>query len=407
MTQKQIKCGWKARRPKTAEYERRAVLSSYDDFSRVAVDNSRVRLISQIVNQTDGYPPNEFTSYYYGSQYNHPKYSLTSHAAYTPQRRKCPTISSYPSVVGLRWNSNLETSSVEDSQTDINNHTFTCKCENCRMKYCRSKNPSLNTLKPTFKGNIMTFSDKETMTPKLRDACAACSSPSIPRMSNVSVTASCTRDIQAGGPFVECDPIPILKKQNLYKCERCGYRKEKNIDIIQQPERDIDICDGYQECVKPRSIKSIFKRRREKRCEVEPPRKTLYNEGIDDIVAGRCPLTPTVVVPPMELNSESSRVSIPSRAIPNRLGIPYSHRTQSKYHNTCKRSASRLKCNDDDELKHLVASPKVLQRCYTSKPVKHLKLPNIKLPRKVLTSERDIESYVENVPQGHSPRVKK
>ncbi|XP_028166647.1 uncharacterized protein LOC114357299 [Ostrinia furnacalis] len=403
----------------------RPVLHSSEDVKRMVEESSRARLISQIVAAPEDYLSRDFAaSFKCATRDTDPPQFATSHKS-RPEPRRRTTIPTYPSLVqSLRWSPYVEVSSPESSHTNLleEHPKFNCKCESCSVKNCPSRVSSVGTLKPVaFKDNIMTFSDRCTMTPRLNDACCGVCTPipTTPKMSDVCVPPEiAVRDTETVTHFPNmytnesCAPIPILKRPE-YSQPACTYgycghaTGHVPVGIRQEAVRDTDIGEDYCEPIKPKSLKNFFKfkkKHEQPHCMPEYGRAVIYNEGISDMVANKCtiPIPPIRVPSPVAINRESSKVSVRSKTrcyLDNDDGIPYAHRSESRYHHSCKKPNLRpsYHCCDADEVRHLVESPKIVRKTFTStsRPARSYRVPSISLPRKVLTSEADIESYID------------
>ncbi|XP_031762910.2 uncharacterized protein LOC116412657 [Galleria mellonella] len=403
----------------------RRVPFSYKDTDMITTEQSRARLINQIIGSTDKNLSNEFASYYYQSNsYSDPFCLLTSHTV-APRLKSLgkstalSPIPAYPSTVqSLRWSPYVEVSTPDESQIEATDDRpkIICRCENCTMKTCPSKVYS-SKRSSKFKDNIMTFSDQYTMTPKLNDACCGVCTPlTSPKVSNVAITTSniAVRDTQTRAEIQQVyappkSAIPILKN--------CEYLDPVNKDYkhchgtyFDDAERDTYVRNDYNECDQSNPTKITYEREPiidHPYCEhCHNPRKVLYNEGISDSIANHYPIEPVRVPSPTNVVKDYRRVSVMSKyCIDSEDKIPFSHRNDSKYHYSCKtpNSNKHFCCDSDtEEVKRLTANPKTVRKTYTSQ-VKRIRTPSIILPKKVLTSERDIESYIDKSAQHTSP----
>lgn len=400
----------------------RPVVHSSEDVKRIIGESARARLISQIVGAPDDYLARDFAaSFQSATRDTDPPQFMTSHDT-RPELRRHTTIPTYPSLVqSLRWNPYVQTSSAENSLTNLveEKPKFNCRCESCSVKNCPSRVSSSGTVKPgVFKDNIMTFSDRFTMTPRLIDAyCGVCTPiPATPKVSDVCVPPDvAVRDTETVTHFPmtyhhqSCTPMPILKRpdygQHACTYGYCGHDSGHiPVGFRQEAVRDTDISEDYCEPIKPKSLKNFFKFKKK---HVDQPlfvpeygRKMIYNEGISDKVANNCPILPLRVPSPISIKRESSKASVKSKNrcyIDTEDSIPYAHKSESRYHYSCKKPNLRpsYHYSDADEVRHVVESPKVVRKTYTSIPVRPYRSPSISLPRKVLTSEADIESYID------------
>ncbi|CAH0406761.1 unnamed protein product [Chilo suppressalis] len=382
------------------------------DRIRLMKKSHRARLISEIVGNPEDYRSNEFASYFRGAVKEcEPTCVLTSHVKSNqiqPNRKK--NIHTYPSLIqNLRWSPYVEMSSTNDSNTDIidNKRTFECKCNSCNEMKCPFKASLPDTKHGVFKDNIMTFSDQYTMTPRLNDVCCSVCLPglSTPQSSKVCVAARGIESDEYNPKSVSknCAPIPILKKTNrqpqVLSHGHCGYATGHiPSKIRQEAVRDTDMAaeDDYCEPIKQKSFKSFFKLKKKPVIENNNPvnegvRKIIYNEGISDEVANFVP--PVGIPPPINVERGISKIAIRNERDD---GIPYSHNTESRYHHNCKKPNLNMNYYTADFEDERIDSPIIGRKFVVSKlPMSQYKVQRISLPRKVLTSEMDIDSYVE------------
>ncbi|XP_059055553.1 uncharacterized protein LOC131849489 [Achroia grisella] len=388
---------------------------NYKHTNMIASEQSRAQLISQIIGSPERNLTNEFASYFHQPvSKSEPTYLLTSHKV-EPRLRNSgkgivPPIPAYPSMVhSLRWSPYIEVSSAEDTQAEAvdERRKFICRCENCTMKSCPSKLSSVKS--GIFKDNIMTFRNQYTMTPKLNDACCGVCTPiSTPKMSNVSVTASdiAVRDTQT-----------LTQIQEDHAFQKPNMQRSKYIDpackdygpchtYLDEAVRDTDIGNDYHEYDQPDLQKMTFTTK--KKLSTNQPheqydnsRKVLYNEGISDSIANNYAKVPIRAPSPANLTDGYSRVSVVSKHCDKSEDkIPFCHRHESKYHYSCKGTSSNNFYYDSDmeEVRHLIASPTIIRRTCTGQR-QRLRTPLIMLPKKLLTSEPDIESYIDKSSQ--------
>ncbi|KAM3963764.1 uncharacterized protein ACR2FA_002287 [Aphomia sociella] len=402
-----------------------------DEEANRMSEKSRAFLINQIIGSPDEKLSNEFASYFYASDLNSDSpYSMTSHKI-LPRLENLgkalnkPTVPAYPSVVqSLRWSPHLEVSTADKPKYDVvdNIQKFNCRCENCAMKTCPSKAFYSNTIKPKiFKDNIMTFRDQYTMTPKLNDACCGIRTPlSSPKVSDVSVTASnvTVRDTQTRAQIQQVYTPPTYSPQVIKnsECEEPVYKEYGygHSNYLDEAVRDTDVSKDYHEAELSKSMRApfIFKN---KPCANHPhfeqydnSRKVLYNEGISDMVASHYPITPVSIPSTKKVIKDCSRISVMSKCCAESEDtIPSSHRSESRYHNSCKRLGNKHFHYDSnaEDARHLIARPKMAKKTFTSQPIKRFRTPFITLPKKVLTSERDIEAYIDKSSQDIPSRV--
>lgn len=407
MTHKQVKfC--KSKRSRILkhlfeEYERgnepkRAILLSYDDVDRMAVESARARLISHLVSKSDDHCPREFASYYRGpTRYVDPPYSVTSHTSSRSSRLSTPKIHkiipAYPSFIqNPRWCPYSGPPSEQNSETDVTmDQKYNCKCGNCTSRTCPARRPN----PCSHKANIMTFCDRYTMT----DTCCGHSSriPSTRKCSDIlvpcttsTVAVRCAQDkLQVHEMYSrKCPPVPILKKCCPGPVHYdCSQKRLISDDFEDEVVRDVEPS-------KPKYLKCSID------CKDDEvvTRKNIYNEGISDTIADKFPLGPKKATPA----PDCSRTSMSSKCYEcnDDNFIPHSHRSESKYHYHCTNPPECEYVRDDNlqctRRSVVVPSPKFICKAYANPCRRCKQLPRcIKLPKKVLTSERVIESCVE------------
>ncbi|CAG9785879.1 unnamed protein product [Diatraea saccharalis] len=388
------------------------VVSCNHHVAQLMEDGCRAKLISGIIGNPEYYPSNEFASYVQGSaKENIPACMLTSHAN-DNQRNGSGNVPTYVSLVqNLRWSPYVDMSSANNSQTNIteDKRVFKCKCDNCVEKMCPSRASLSNTKNRIFKDNIMTFSDQYTMTPRLNDVCCEVCMPvmATPKSSKVYVAIKSTEceGYKPTGVSQNCTPIPILKKSNCKVPSRpsgyCGPTTgHVPAGVRQEAVRDTDVTaeEDYCEPIKQKSYKSFFKNKKKTSFENDNPindsgRKNIYNEGISDDVAS---FVPPVILPTLiPVQRDVGKITVRNEC---NDGIPYSHNSESKYHYHCKKSDlnSHYYTSDFDNVQYSVECPMTGRKIWGAKlPTKQYKAQRIALPRKLLTSEIDIDSYVE------------
>uniref|UniRef100_A0A2A4JZX9 Uncharacterized protein n=1 Tax=Heliothis virescens TaxID=7102 RepID=A0A2A4JZX9_HELVI len=401
MTHKQVKFG-KDKRPRKVkpveeEYEggssyRRAVLLSSDDVDRMAVESSRARLINHLVSKSAEHSSREFTSYYRGTtKHLEPPFSITSHTnrVFTPTVQK--VIPAYPSLIQARWCTYTKSTSAQNSKTNLTmDSKYDCKCGHCTSRSC----PGNNNKRQKFKNNIMTFCDRYTMTRIVNDA--SCGSAVIPSSTEGAdadgVLASASSIVPLKGTESKvmvhqmCSPnyfpVPILKKGypgSLYY--EYDSPKLKPNDSDQEIVRDIEPLRS------PR-VKSPGKKE-DVATEYDDEylsRKNIYNEGISDVVAIKMPLSMDKV----SSRPAYSRSSMSSDSDGDSYS-PCSHRSDSKHHrHHCIKYPPREYYLDDaievPGRLFMIPNPS-LKACRRCK-----QLRSIKLPKKVLQSERVVDA---------------
>ncbi|XP_035434037.2 uncharacterized protein LOC118265328 [Spodoptera frugiperda] len=405
MTQKQVKIGKskKCRKVKQVEDEyesrgtrRRALLLSSDDVERMAVESSRARLINHLVSKSEDHSHREPAAYCRRSnKYQVPSSSVThsSHANRVPIPKAPYVIPAYQSLVQPpRWCPQSMKTSPQGSYTErMEIPPYICKCANCTSMNCPGrKGNGSNSRK--FKGNITTFCDQCTMTPNVHDvACGRTPLLSSPIYSD-TVAPCCSSmfgliDDHCKNTHGRSGPSPILKRG----CMNCAKKKT--------------FCD-FDPC-KTKSVKCFFKKERDESsdCEEIISRRNIYNEGISDMVTGRsAPCPRTVPCSPRC----SSRTSVTSSS--RNSNIPHSHRNESRYHKHCVDPPDGVYVQDNftetTRGPYTFAIPKLVARrtcgakpCRRHSPVMH----NIKMPKKVLMSERVLDHGTERIPCNKMP----
>lgn len=400
--------------------ENRPTLYSVRNTDRLAEESSRAR--RKVVTTSTSSHPREFTAYFQSSPKGTPTYAA-SHTFPEPEAGRM--VPAYPMVQSLRWHPYVETSSIEDLSYTDQEPGRNCRCANCTRKSSpkNSRLSSSSTLRFGLnRNNIMTFTDVYTMTPRVTDAGCGSSIVSTTRVSGVSAKSSvAVRDTQASTDNEQvrhppaCCPTLILKDtrrlcpyndlnpNGTYCSEECDTPR-----TYSGRERDVlDDCD-----VPPRvsSIRSFFRSRRKKKEPVSEEYtrsntngKLIYNEGISDRALRRCPLLPCAV-PSDEDMGESNGAATARSKVALRLyedeghQIPHSHRYNvSRYHRNCKHSRSKVYMHDDGLMfRTIPESPRIPPKRVVYKSIKNsYRSPSIKLPKKVLTSDMNIEEYVD------------
>lgn len=371
---------------------------NYDDRRNTSKEDAKARMIDDIIFKPAA-ATNEFSSHHYEpDHYQEPKHLFTSNKVQS-FCQNYPDITVFPTFMKrLRKNPYIECNSAGKSQESIEFNDYTrsnynkysdgqnesshnCRCEFCNRQRCPSKLTSTTLRAGIFKDNIMTFSEKFTMTPNLLDTGCGSTHVAKAKVADVSVTASniAVRETQI---YSQCAPIPILKKPYDLK------RKDTQVSVRYEPEKDFhDDID----VVKSKSIRSFFKSKKKHQCS----RRNIDNEGICDIITNQSPKRTPRAVSPRNEKQKSKDPVISHRCPEHETYIPFSHRNDSKYHASCKNSRVDIQY-DSEDIKHLVANPEVFRRTCKNKPAQYQRIPSIKLPRKVLASEQDIDSYIES-----------
>ncbi|KAJ8721153.1 hypothetical protein PYW07_001928 [Mythimna separata] len=395
MSNKQVKFGEAKRLQRVNPLEeqhdsggcQRALLLSSDDVDMMAVHSSRVRLINDLVSKSkDHHATREFASCYHGpTRHFEPPYSITSHTnrEYAPETMQ--VIPAYPSLVPApQWCPYYRQMPEQISETNlIVDRMSNCRCAECRSADCPVR--SYGRFRPQrIKDNIMTFCDQWTMTPNLNDVSCGTPIPSAVNCPGVSDPHDATLPVGGRDNLGKLNnykmskpaPVPILKK-GYAACPVNESRKQ-----INQQE--------YDENELPRSISiEYFYAKKEKEkdngssCN-HSTRKNLYNEGISDVVL-KLPTVPKKG--PRGSASPSparSRARAPSPG--SSVDIPHSHRS-SRYHRHCAELSPV-----DSKPCALMPSPRTSPCKICSRNHAKQQQRNIKLPKKVLTSEKVADS---------------
>lgn len=399
-----------------ADYAGRPILYSVKNTDRLASESSRARRI--FLNKPDDKCSRDFTAYFKSSSKSGDPNYVASHTSPISLTRQnvVPTFAMSQSV---RWNPYIEASSIEDV-THVERDPFhsRCRCTNCSTRNCPARISSSSTVRSgSIRNNIMTFADIYTMTPKCTDT--ACGSSIVPffRVSEASASHCeiAVKDTHGNMYFdqpsnhIRCQPIPILKstsrrcqdyidtntvENNYTECDHTTGR-------YQIPERDI-YC---HEPSRVSSIKSFFRSGRKKKERTNEEyhsknRRIIYNEGISDVIADRCLTTPVRVPSEADERRPRGRACMRGRNGVNYCNeeenqIPHSQMANSRYHKNCK-PKNTIFFYDNKEVCHIIPPPPKI-RPKKAEYSEHLyQMPTcIKLPRKVLTSDVNIESYID------------
>ncbi|KAJ8730483.1 hypothetical protein PYW08_001896 [Mythimna loreyi] len=388
MTNKQVKFGEGKRLQKANLFNeeceigvsQRALLLSSDDVDRMAVQSSRARLINHLVSKSeDHYATREFASYYRGpTRYLEPPYSITSHTNRVFAPKALQVIPAYPSLVPApQWCPYYRQMPEQISETDLMvDRTYNCRCAECRSADCPAK--SHGRFRPRrIKDNIMTFCDQWTMTPNLNDVC--CGTPIPSTVNYPGVSEQYDETLPVGGHEMNklgaYAPVPILKKGYVADtanndCCKTLYQEEVDED---EPPKSISVQYFYNK-----------KEEDDRSSCTHSTRKNLYNEGISDVVL-KFPS-----VPKKEPRAAASPASARSKArvssedTTSSMDIPHSHRSESRYHKNC----ADLSSDEPDKHHMLVSSPRIVPCKICSRKRVKQQQRNIKLPKKVLTSEK-------------------
>ncbi|CAK1540825.1 unnamed protein product [Leptosia nina] len=363
---------------------------SFEDAEKMSIEREKIRN-----NYAVKYPEDsrEFSNCYHGHKVNDPLHIAASHVgcAAEPEKKalksgiKKPAILSFPSFVpgsGLCWSPSLERSTENIQEKE----QLVCRrCRNCKQTFVSERGR-------VYKDNIMRFSDISTMTPCLNDA--ACGPPiEASHSSSISLSMSNVAVRDEPEPQVRFTPSPTVRSID----DDASF----NFDYYEQ--RPVEITECYDEVYQRGAIEYTKSRRtilpkcsnlNEIGEKFTEPRKNLYNEGISDTIAenfsGRCPLTNRIQISEKRGYSKTS-------VFGKNAEIPFAHRNRSKYHSDCKTELKKkpLRCGvlRKEEVR-LAAEPKAMRFCQPGATDRCDVQPCIRMPRKVLSSERNIDSFI-------------
>lgn len=335
-------------------------------------------------------------------------------------KNRIPSHPMYPSLVDptVKWNANMPTSfvSVDDSQED-DQHDDYCWCPSCTKARHRvglsldyqslKMSPSPTFDRPVFfRDNIVTFCNQHTMTPRLNDVSCGSSKCAIPVLFTAEVGTS-GPDLNAPQSSKTCRQNSILKKSkcDTYQDVTCFAKAWLDHKLSLSCDDD-DGSNGKAKPTKccPRPVCLLNDDTLTNEQEPDANRKMLYNEGISDDVAKEFCVMHRKHSPKNDLSQRigSSRLSVGAKCYRNSSDnyIPYSHNINSKYHQNCKKEVQPLMRKRscvfhgfrDDECRTLEIEPLVLKN--TSAGACTTRSRCISLPKKLLTSEKNIEAFL-------------
>ncbi|CAH2108712.1 unnamed protein product [Euphydryas editha] len=383
------------------ERSRRPILFSSENVERMAVESSRARLIMQLLSE-----PNESSEK--TSQYCRNKSvvkSINNETITTPSRAaKFPAsnrnFTTYPTLVQqcLRWSPSIETYS-EDSQTDTScEGRFKCKCHRCKMNKCLACRQK-DTYQYTFKDNIVKFSDMSTMTRHVTDSgCGTCTSASTTDNSNVSIPPDFNINDVFRVQTSQTDtiiPTPILKTPDNKNNFDHILRKDMGYQGRADLGNTTTVCNDYDNLLK------YYTKPLKNRSNFEDSGRVLFNEGTDGSITNNT--LPDFSLSARRIKSQAKfnnchRPHRTNKRLGKKTVIPYNHQTNSKYHYDCKESNNIYNAKNQEDLNYLAISPMM-------KPARH-DTPSIRLPKRVLTSERNIEAFLDKRPTKMSSAFK-
>ncbi|XP_050668561.1 uncharacterized protein LOC126967904 [Leptidea sinapis] len=254
----------------------------------------------------------------------------------------------YPAFVrSLRWSPSVNSLS-EASRSE----SFTCNCKQCTKVKCPKHKYHLTN----FKENIMRFCDTGTMTPRVTDVCCGVSSSINPAYTS-SISLS-TDDIAVKDDYSYAHPI----SGSIFKNDSTGFlhNDKKCQMLVHQAVRSVQDHDSSSCAKVPRGKARICP------SNIELGRiYTRRNYSRSDFFNTR-------------LNDKEA-LSVP---------ICKQQNAYRGYHDNCRKSQNYLNINDNT--RQLEADAMKRFQC----PKKQVRRdPCIKLPKKVLSSVKDIESY--------------
>ncbi|KAJ2950315.1 hypothetical protein O0L34_g11681 [Tuta absoluta] len=396
-------------------------------------------LVTQVYAGQQDLPVHEYTSYFNGRTCDNVPSSLTSHKASGSRLSSTfPFFSTYQQSV--TW---------DTTQLRITDHDYDSRCIDSQSSRC-PETISRHSCDPTddinfrFKNNIMTFCDQHTMTSKVNDvSCGIClgvgyletkhkgietsraaekpdngrTSPITRRKTcNISPEPSCFRKPCNVPPEPACSRFvpPLTKRVRHHKPKRGRRRTAVFQDCgthgygcqeaaVRDTDPMMDCCyeplEENDNCRYP-PIEVEIDENCSRHCHDQLGsrpfcgRKTLYNEGISDDIANNLPFRVRQRCPSAQrLFKPSSNCSM---GIDN--WIPYSHRGSSRYHSECKKPPEvqyRGDCAPGDcHLPPEYFHHRPGKKCVSKRPDTCVYSYSTQLPRKLLTSEKNIDSYI-------------
>lgn len=430
--------------------------NSEDSVAEKLVEQSEHSYLNKVSNRTANHR-SEFASRLSTPIKNlHPDYLNTSHQSKTPQqslqlKTKLPSLllktqlqslqsktraysfntnnrltslPVYQSLVDptVKWKANIPPSfvSVDDSQGN-EQHDDNCWCESCTIARYRagigldSKPVPVHKPTPTptfnrpifFHDKIVTFCNRCTMTPRLNDVSCGSSKCVFPLLITTEMGTSSTI-LNTPQPSKSCRQNSILKKPQCDTYEDLSCFAKTWLDHKSLPSCvDDSNCNGRTKPTKcyPRSAYLQSLNNNMITCKVETDaskRKMLYNEGISDDVAKQLCVMHKKHPPTYDFHQRTcSRLSIGGKCYRDSSDnyIPYSHNINSKYHLNCKKELPLMRKRSyvlrgvtNDECHTLKLEPLMLKR--DSAGVCLTRSRCISLPKKLLTSEKNIEAFL-------------
>lgn len=377
----------------------------------------------------------DFAAYYrHCSASRDPACSVTSHhtRALLPPSHQLHT---FP-CSAVTWNPYVQTSSLEDGcdwkdtrcvPPDFRNELpfkrydddsygppFPCRCVKCTDSQCPG-NKYTSFRPPAYRTTIMTFRDQCTMTLRLNEAATAVTPVTSGHGSDSDADCDyAVRDLPR--TFTPDRGKPILKNRN--DCcndfeeglppspgEPPSPRPQLSLPYYYHftpepgsPERDKDT--EVEHVVEPNRLSSFFKFLKKKDVPRRycPNRRPLYNEGISDIKAGNLPCCdrPEIISSAANATKLRRKVSTKIKYCSNesKSKIPHAHHNDSKFHHDCTNPPGSGG-SDVPAPRRVVPSSRINKTAMSSNFQTAPPPASSKIPRKLLTSERGLDSYEE------------
>lgn len=406
----------------------RPLLYSSEDTTKIAMEKSKLNILKQLSSVNINHIINdkkEFSSFFLEPKNNTkaPKI-LTSHGTPPYNSNEKQIIKAYPVEQSLRFNPTVYIAAEQTtySNTELaNQNTFLCTCRNCQSRSCPSKKQSTSRERSmSFKDNIMTFNDQETMTPKVQDAscsCTNCPQTNTNSYSNITNTDVAVRDLDDNVPTKYTSQQPNFASSTLrnhddnniprhYNMSNFRNKSRIKINLHQQyepineenylePEISRDMCcqddNPITDCNKccKKSISDCDKCcQNQKQKDRNEFRQKIYDEGIDDDIVCRQPPPPRV-----RMSNHCQNCCNTTSCNENR---------GSRYHKNC---VANDRHYHGMEIAHQMGC---MNKCMGSKHFRRccFNMLNddvpITLPKRMVTSERNIDAYIDrNCPGYH------
>lgn len=334
----------------------------------------------------------------------HPDYRITSHQSKTQlhsvrSKNQHSSLSMYPSPVyrTVKWNTDTQSSFVSINDSPVNEeHDDNCWCESCAtarynarlglvFKHLEPNPPPAIDRPVCFHSNIAKFCNQCTMTPQLNDVSCGSSKGVIPLLITSEMVTS-------GTNLTLPQASKCHLKNTIEKKPQCDTYGNRNCFAKAWLDHKYTVSSGNISCGKtcPWSLSKH-----------DAKRKILYNEGISDDATKQLCVMHKKHIPQHDINERtSSKLSMGGRCYREKYDnyIPYSHNVNSKYHQNCtqetlsyKRSYVLNNVRDDGchplELEPLVVRQGSAGVCFTRSRC-------INMPKKLLTSEKNIEAFL-------------